>query len=195
MLDAPLRERIGSHQRDTRSASSATSTPGGRIPGWAVVHTHPQAERFADRSLQQRGYRTYLPLVTVQRRDHVLPTFRHTVQIPAFPRYLFVVIGSHWVPVRYTPGVHQLLMADGKPGIVPEAAVSALRAAEAQAATQQRADAQLAPGAPVAVARGPFAGAQAVVLSVGHLVRVALVMFGELRELSIQPGFLRLRHE
>lgn len=149
---------------------------------WAVVATYRQAEHRARHNLELRGFPTYLPL-TVNNR-------------PLFPGYLFVTLhpDTPWWQAKYVPGVFNLIAdAAGQPIPLRAGVLEAVQAVEAEAATQQRADAQMAPGVAVAVARGPFAGAQAVVLSVGRLVRIAMVVFGELRELAIQPAFLRLR--
>jgi transcriptional antiterminator RfaH len=79
---------------------------------WAVCHTHPQAERWALLNLTRQGYEAYLPLMTVTRRDRVVRSMTHRVEVPLFSRYLFVNLQSdqRWVPVQYTLGVHQLLM-------------------------------------------------------------------------------------
>src|SRR5215469_2871571 len=65
---------------------------------WAVVQTHPQAERWAETNLRRQGYPTLLPLMRVRRRDRVLRSLFHTVEVPLFPGYCFVTVTSHWTP-------------------------------------------------------------------------------------------------
>jgi transcription antitermination factor NusG len=99
---------------------------------------------------------------------------------------LFVVTDN-----RYTPGVHRLLMADGKPGIVPEAAVSALQAAEALAATQPPDRRPWAPGTPCSLRTGPLTGQPAVVLDTHHdNATLGVMLFGALREVSAPIAWL-----
>ena len=109
------------------------STPGSppHVP-WAVVHTHPQAERWAAAGLERAGYRTY-PLYAARVRDRATPTIRHVVECVLFPRYVFLALapGEPWAPARYTPGVAGLLMNDGHPAMALEADMRALQATEA----------------------------------------------------------------
>ena len=167
----------------------------GRIAGWACVQTHPQAERWAASQLKRRGYPVYLPLVTVRRRDRATPTITHNIQIPLFPTYLFVAIDRQWTPVRYTPGVHQLLMSEpGKPHIVASAEISALQAAEALRATQPPETAQWHPGAAVAVTAGAFFGHPAVI---AHVTRksaiITILIFGSPRNVTVPLSCLTRR--
>jgi hypothetical protein len=49
---------------------------------------------------------------------------------------------------------------------------------------------------PCSLATGPFSGHQGVVMSVGHdMALVALMMFGQLREVAVQLDCLRARDE
>jgi hypothetical protein len=92
------------------------------LAGWAVIRTHPQAESLAIRAIEALGYRGYLPVCMVGReKPHAAPLF---------PRYAFVLIPPHqpWTPVRYSPGVDQLLMNGMRPAYVPEDAIELLRA-------------------------------------------------------------------
>jgi transcriptional antiterminator RfaH len=179
-----------------RSAELANPDPDESRCGsyWAVVQTHPQAERWAAANLQRQGYATFLPMCRVLRPDRATPTLRHTVQRPLFGNYLFVVPGSHWAPIAHTRGVLRLLMSDGKPGIVAEAAIEALRGAEALAAAQPPDDASWAPGAPVALRTGPFRGHPAVVLSVSRQhARLSVMIFGALRQVQAPVAWLMAR--
>ena len=160
----------------------------GRVPGWGVIHTHPQAERWACANLNRAGYRTFLPLHLVKRRDPVLRTMTRLVEVPLFVSYAFVSLAptDPWVPIRYTPGVHTLLMSGGKPNINATGVVEGLRAVLAQPAPIEPPDATRRAGAAVAVGNGPLAGHQAVVVSVaGNRAMIALLLFGELRTVSV----------
>lgn len=186
MLDTTTRERYHSPQQDVGPPCS-DPTPCGRIQdGYLVVHSHPQAETWASAELQRRGYQTYLPMMAVRRRDRVIRSHFHTINTPLFPRYLFVRNPGHWTPILYCPGVHQIVMMDGKPGIVATAAISALQAAEAVRATLPPANRQWAPGTPCVVSGGVLEGHPAIVLKVGaDMALVSLLMLGQLREVAV----------
>jgi transcription antitermination factor NusG len=191
MLDAARITELANPDPDSSHAQD--DAPCGRH--WAVVYTHPSAERWAESNLIRRGYDTFLPLVTVTRRDRVLHTLARRVQVPAFPRYVLVALDTHWTPVRYCPGVHSLLMNDGKPGRVDAAAVDALRAAQALAATTTTQDAaQWAPGAPCVLGNGSLRGHHAVVLRVAReTAHLSVMLFGALRQVQAPVAWLVAR--
>jgi transcription antitermination factor NusG len=168
----------------------------GRNQGWAVVHTHPQAERWAAANIARLGYRVFLPLFATLVRDPVLHTRTRLAMRPLFPRYAFVHLedGTPWVPVRYAPGVSDLLMTDGKPAYAPEAAVEALEATQASRRTLMAPGPAWRPGDPSTVVLGPFQGMDAVVISVRRKsARIALVVLGALREVTVGVESLRPR--
>ena len=151
---------------------------------WAVIHTHPQAERWACSQLNRSGYTTFLPLYAARTHDRATPTITRWVQRPLFTSYAFVSINAdQWVPIRYTPGVHQLLMSNGKPQHANSEAVERLQALEPSRGEIYRPDAAWRPGAAVAPACGPFAGLPGVVLATnGDEATVGILFLGQLRE-------------
>lgn len=106
--------------------------PCGRIKGprWFVVQSHPQAERLAAREISEKGYRAYLPMQVIERRDHVLHSMVHIVHVPMFPGYLFVEFDREtdpWTPIRYCEGVRQIFMTPSqRPIAVPVGIVEGL---------------------------------------------------------------------
>ena len=185
---------------DTDSRSQRVDQRCGRYPGWAVIHTHPQAERWACDGLNRAGYRTFLPLYAAKRRDPVLRTMTRLVELPLFTSYAFVLLGQHdpWVPIRYTPGVHSLLMSGGQPNIAARASIEALEASQELRRSIAPPNASWAPGMPCSPAVGsPFAGHHAVVTEIlpGNRARIAIMMFGELRQVSVDVSSLVARDE
>jgi hypothetical protein len=78
----------------------------------------------------------------------------------------------------------------------PEAALDAVRAAEAVAAVQLPMAAKWALGTPVAVSKGALAGWPAVVTQVGiNEAIIAVMMLGHLREVAVQLDCLKARDE
>jgi transcriptional antiterminator RfaH len=168
----------------------------GSRTGWAVCQTHPQAERWARDNLTRQGFTTYLPLHSVIRRDPVLRTMTRHLEVALFTSYLFVIPGGHWSPICHTQGIRRLLMSDGKPHLIPDSAVTALQATEALRQSPPEPGAQWQPGSPCRIAAGAFRDHDAVVLDVSrHNARVALLCFGQMREMHIPTEALAPRSE
>jgi transcription antitermination factor NusG len=160
---------------------------------WAVVHTHPHAERWAVTNIERLGYRCYLPTYAATR---IHRTMRLTVELPLFSRYAFVALaqGEPWTPVRYAQGVAQLLMNDGKPHYARAASVEALQAGEAARRTPVPDAARWTPGQPCVVAAGPLEGRDAIVLTVRKkTANIAVMALGDLRRISIPIAWIQPR--
>ena len=196
-LDATLPQCVATHQQATGHAYDPARTPSGSRPGprWFVVSTYPQAERRALDHLQQQGYDAYLPLCTIRRRDRVLRTLFHPVEVPLFPSYAFVSFDPQhdpWRPIVNTLGVYALLRRpDGIPNPVATGAVEALQALDALRRSIAPPGASWAPGTVLEVASGSFRG------HMGSLVRVTkdraailLMLFGVLRQVDMPLGNL-----
>jgi transcriptional antiterminator RfaH len=199
-LDATVNECVATHQQATGHPYDPARTPSGSRPGprWFVVSTYPQAERRALDHLQQQGYDAYLPLCTIRRRDRVLRTLFHPVEVPLFPSYAFVSFDPQhdpWRPIVNTLGVYALLRRpDGIPNPVAPGAVEALRAAQELFRTPTTPGSLWRPGAPCQPRDGPFQGLPAVVLEVERqIAKVAIVMFGQLRRVSVDVNSLVAR--
>lgn len=166
--------------------------------GWAVVHTHPQAERWCAANLERVGYRVFLPLYAALVRDPVLHTRTRTALRPLFERYLFVHHDNPqlWRPIREAPGVAAVLNDGLKLRYAPGASVEALQAGEASRRTPQAPGAVWAAGTPCKCLYGPFRGVDAVVIAAGRkTARIALLMLGALREVSVRCDALAARGE
>jgi transcription antitermination factor NusG len=176
MLDAVITLCVATHQ------PVANHPRCGRY--WGVVHTHPNAERWAASNLQRQGFTPWLLTRTVLTRDPVTHTMTRSIKRPMFTSYLFVDIQSNWVPIRYAPGVNRLMMNSQTPYILPDGAVVRLEAVEALAATQPPKDAPWRPGDAVAPRMGPFQGLPGVVLAAEEDEAVVGILFlGQLREI------------
>ena len=163
---------------------------------WVVAQTHPQAERWASTELARRGYRTYLPLLAVQRRDRATHRMMHTVLVPLFPGYLFVDLSpaDPWSPVRNAPGVAALLMMGGRPNQVPKGLVEAIQAGDESRRSVNAPASNWAPGTPCKLVAGAFDGHDAVVTKLlARGVRVAVLCFGALQEITVPQHWLEVR--
>lgn len=197
MLDVTTHPVVDTPPQDVVSAVDPAPMPCSRISdGWVVVHSYPQAEAWAQANLTRRGYHVYLPLMAVRRRDRVIRSLWHTVDVPLFPRYLFVAYPGNWTPIRYCPGVYRIVSAAGKPNLASNAAISALQAAQDARRCPAAEEPEWAPGTPVAVSGGVFDGMPGIVLKVGNnMALVSMMMLGHLREIAVSFDCLRTRSE
>jgi len=182
-LDTP--QQVAGNQRPTPSGSR----PAG--PRWHVVATHSQAERRATYNLSQQGYETYLPLVTVRRRDAAIRSLLHRVEVPLFAGYVFVrfdALRDPWRPITNTPGVYALLRSSstGIPEPVRAGAVEALQAGNEARRSIPPPGALWAPGAVLEVSGGIFRGHRVALVRVEKdRAAVLLMMLGVLRQVDI----------
>jgi transcription antitermination factor NusG len=167
------------------------------MSGWAVITTHPQAERWACANLAKRGYACFLPTFIARRRDPVLGTLTRLVEAPLFAGYAFVYLDRRdpWTPVRYAPGVRTLLMDRDRVQFTRPGTVEALQQSEALRHAIPVPDTVLALGMPCSLRTGALRDQPAVLVAIGGgVATVAVLMFGELRELTVQVDHLVLRH-
>ena len=163
---------------------------------WAVAQTRPQAERWAQSNLRRLGYETYLPLITVRRRDRAIRSLWHRVEIPLFPSYLFVQHCNPdlWRPIREAPGVQCVLLCGNRIQYARAGAVEALRADEALRAAQPPETSQWHPGAAVAVTAGAFFGHPAVIAAVTRKSAIiTILIFGSPRNVTVPLSCLTRR--
>lgn len=93
---------------------------------WYALYTVPRAEKQVEQRLKQAGVETYLPLHLSPRQwsDRV-----KLVEIPLLPSYVFVktteaLLRSAIIP---TQGVVRTVFYDGKPAIIREPEIAAIR--------------------------------------------------------------------
>ena len=180
MLDTTTNTPALLPQQAVAHLSSAPTPSGCRR--WHIVATKPKAERIAHAALHHRGYGPYLPLLLGK---------------PLFTGYCFLQLGTAqpWYPIAWCPGVYSLLQCQGKPSIVPGWVMSALQAGDELRATPIPKSSCWAPGAPCRLTGGPFAQHDAVVTEVGaDMAVVALLMFGQLREIAVNLDCIEPRH-
>jgi len=187
---------------DTQPARGLDAMPGeprcgcnGPRSGWIVAVTHPQAEDWAERNLQRRGYRCFLPRYATKRRDPVLHTLTRIVIAPLWPGYCFVHHDSRdsWRPIYETPGVRSVLKTRDQIQWANAGAVEALQAGEALRRTHPSGPhAAWRVGAVAALANGAFRGHAGVIERIeGQKAGITLMLFGELRIVWVDVGSLQ----
>jgi len=110
-----------------------------------------------------------------------------TVRLALFPSYAFINLqGSGWINVCHSPGVRTLLRNGNQPAWCPDGTVEALQASEHTRATPLPSHRSWRPGDPCQLTTGPFAHMPAVIHALDdHSVTITLLMFGELRNVSV----------
>ncbi len=92
---------------------------------WLAVYTKPRWEKKVSKLLAEKGVERYCPLNKVRRRwsDRI-----KVVEEPLFKSYVFVKVNdSHRTEVRMTPGVINFVYWDGKPAVIKEREINAIR--------------------------------------------------------------------
>lgn len=94
-------------------------------PRWYVIYTNANHEKRVAQQLSHRCVENFLPLYSSVRR---WKDRRVTLQLPLFPGYVFVRIGSCEQPrVTGIAGVARLVGFNGAPEALPDEEITALR--------------------------------------------------------------------
>lgn len=95
------------------------------IRKWLAVYTRPRWEKKVNKLLQEKGVERYCPLNKVRRKwsDRI-----KIVEEPLFKSYVFVKINDKdRTTVRMTPGVINFVYWQGKPAVIKEKEINAIR--------------------------------------------------------------------
>jgi transcription antitermination factor NusG len=163
---------------------------------WAVARTKSQGEHWARINLARLGYEVFLPMYTVRRRDRVVPSLFHNVEVPLFRSYLFVQHqpGTSWRGIRSAPGVASIVCAGHEIRYAAPGVVEQLRVTEALRRTPAPLKQRFRPGSACRLSAGALRGHEAVVVEIdGDSAAVAVMLFGELRRVSVPLDSLSLR--
>jgi transcription antitermination factor NusG len=92
---------------------------------WLAVYTRPRWEKKVNQLLAEKGLESYCPLNKVRRKwsDRV-----KIVEEPLFKSYVFVKVGNDdRTAVRMTPGAINFVYWDGKPAVIREKEITAIK--------------------------------------------------------------------
>ena len=92
---------------------------------WLAVYSRPRWEKKVNQLLAEKGFESYCPLNKIRRKwsDRV-----KLVEEPLFKSYIFVkVTEEDRTAVRMTPGVVNFVYWDGKPAVIKEKEINAIR--------------------------------------------------------------------
>lgn len=92
---------------------------------WLAVYTRPRWEKKVDQLLKEKGIESYCPLNKVKRKwsDRL-----KTVEEPLFKSYIFVKVDEQdRAMVRITAGAINFVYWNGKPAIIKDKEIAAIR--------------------------------------------------------------------
>lgn len=95
------------------------------IRKWLAVYTRPRWEKKVNQLLSEKGVENYCPLNKVRRRwsDRV-----KVIEEPLFKSYVFVKVNDEdRSGVRMTPGVINFVYWQGKPAVIKEKEINAIK--------------------------------------------------------------------
>jgi transcription antitermination factor NusG len=165
---------------------------------WCVARTKPQGEHWAFVNVSRLGYEAFLPTCTVRRRDRVVPSLFHNVEVPLFCGYVFIqhTPGTSWRPIRSAPGVTSIVCAGHEIRYAAPGVVEQLRVTEALRRTPVPLQQRFRPGSACRLSAGALRGHEAVVVEIdGDSIAVAVMLFGELRRVSVPLDSLSRRDD
>lgn len=133
-------------------------------PQWVALYTNPRAEKKTCQNLQELGYEAYVPL---QRKLHKWSDRWKSVEVPLLNSYIFVKMREKDViPIRTAKGVHHIISWHGKPAVIPDKQIEAMRRmVDAEANLQVMNDEALKKDAYVRIVEGQFAGLEGTLIS------------------------------
>lgn len=94
---------------------------------WCAVYTRHQHEKLTARNLEQKKFEVFLPLYMAARKwkDRT-----KKLMVPLFPSYVFLrATVVQRIDLLTTPGVCALVVFGGRPAVIPEEQIEAVRRA------------------------------------------------------------------
>ena len=153
------------------------------VPKWYAAYTSPNHEKRVAAELRRRSVECYLPLYESMRR---WKDRRVRLELPMFPGYVFVRLALRdRLQVLQVPGVSQLVGFDGRPEVVPNEDIEAIR-------TCLAGEHPLLPhpylqrGQRVRVLTGPLAGLTGVVVRQNKQTRLVISFDLLMRSVAVE---------
>jgi transcription elongation factor/antiterminator RfaH len=150
---------------------------------WYAAYTASRHEKRVAEHLRQREIECFLPLYETVRRWN---NGRHRVQLPLFPSYVFVRMGTRdKLRVLQVPGLVQLVTFQGSPAALPDSEIETLRNALASGVLAQPYR-YLTVGSKVEICRGPLQGLRGILLRHQGQFRVVLSVEMIMRSIVVE---------
>jgi transcription antitermination factor NusG len=144
---------------------------------WLAVYTRPRWEKKVNQLLTEKGFESYCPLNKVRRKwsDRV-----KLVQEPLFKSYVFVKVNdADRSAVRMTSGAINFVYWNGKPAVIKEKEIDAIRRFLDEYENVEARPAPLAINQRVRITNGTLMDQEGKVLDIRHkIARVAIDSLG-----------------
>ncbi|MDF2379948.1 UpxY family transcription antiterminator [Nostoc ellipsosporum NOK] len=144
---------------------------------WLAVYSRPRWEKKVDRLLAEKGIESYCPLNKIRRKwsDRL-----KLVEEPLFKSYVFVKVeDADRTAVRMTPGVLNFVYWDGKPAVIREKEIQAIRRFLNEYENVEIMPMSLSPDQRVKVTGGPLMNQEGKVLHINRKVaKIAIDSLG-----------------
>jgi len=144
---------------------------------WLAVYTRPRWEKKVNQLLTEKGFESYCPLNKVRRKwsDRV-----KVVQEPLFKSYVFVKVNdADRTAVRMTSGAINFVYWNGKPAVIKEKEITAIRRFLDEYENVEAKPTQLKINQRVRITNGSLMDQEGKVLDVRHkMARVAIDSLG-----------------
>lgn len=144
---------------------------------WLAVYSRPRWEKKVNQLLLQKGLESYCPLNKVRRKwsDRV-----KLIEEPLFKSYVFVKVSDEdRTAVRMTPGVINFVYWEGKPAVIKEKEILAIKRFLNEYENVEVETLDLRPDQRVKIITGPLMDQEGKVVSVQHkTVKVAIDSLG-----------------
>jgi transcription antitermination factor NusG len=140
-------------------------------PHWYTITTQPRHEKVVAELLQAKSVEVFLPLIAIPSRwkDRTV-----VIQNPIFPGYVFTRIELHERPHIYSvPGFVRMLSFNGKPAVIEDAEIEAVRLCLTRGHNPQP-HPFLEAGQQVRVKSGSLAGMKGVVVRAKNQCRIVV---------------------
>ena len=166
--------------------NSRSDASNGNEP-WHALHTRYQHEKVVGELLTRQGFETFLPLYTTV---HRWKDRTKRLSLPLFPCYVFLRGGvDRRLQILKTPGVHSIVETAGRPGVIPEVEIAAIRRA-VENALRIEPHPFLANGDWVRIKSGPLVGLEGILVCRQDQFRLVLSvdMLGRSVAVEVDPS-------
>jgi transcription antitermination factor NusG len=153
------------------------------VPHWHALYTCARHEKYVAKQLEERDIDHFLPLY---RSWHTWKDRRKQVELALFPSYVFVHISMQTrLRVLQLEGVVHLVTFNGRPAVLPEQEIDALRNGLEQKIYAEP-HPYLTVGRRVRVCRGPLLGTEGILIRWKDKFRVVISLEVLMRSVAVE---------
>lgn len=157
---------------------------------WLVIYTKPRNEKKVTERLQTKGFEVYCPLVTTLR---IWSDRKKKVKVPLINSYVFVKTSEKYRDeVLMDPGVVRFIFWLGKPAVVREEEIEAIKDILDNGSDIQVSNEAFRKGDVLTINEGPFKGLMGEVIDIDrNVVYVYIQQLGCKIQFKYSKRFLK----